>query len=215
MLTNTDALSNSGPGDEIDKYLKINSNGLMYEFNEDASCQSINAFMKSARWDLSVDDQALAKVAPRYLACNQLNVEKIDSKKFAKPNLPYDSLTASEEIVFSRPEMLIYNQLSNSVFSGSKPDNKQDSLLSASQVLRFAKPYSQLTLNNLHEMRYGKKNIYYNDDPLPRSKKLLKQHLGAPLDSSTCIEINHKTNTNRDKIKNAGPLENKSITKHL
>jgi hypothetical protein len=210
-----DAPSNYSPGVEVEKYLIINTSGLMYELEDGANCQSINAFMTSAHWDLSVDEQALAKVAQRYLACNQLMAENIVSKKYAKPILPYDSLKASEQIVLSQSERLIYTQLSNSVFAGSKSSNRQEPLLTASQVLRFAKPYSPLTMANLQAMRYGNNNIYYDHDPLPRSKKILKQHIEAPLDSSTCITINDVTNTNRDNIINAGPLEIQSIIKSV
>lgn len=204
----------SGPSTELDKYVIFNSSGTDYELTATASCENIKEFMTNARWDLSLDHKALAKVAPRYLEClknqNQAASEVLSQLNSLNINVPSSSTPA---VVLSQNERILFSQLSNSVFAGNNGQNKQQPLLTETQVLSFAVPYTQLTLAHLKEMRHGKNSFPTDRDPLPRSEKLLKQHIEAPLDTSTCININDEVNTNRDNIKNAGPLETQSIIK--
>lgn len=169
------------------KEFLINSNGLQYEFTENASCSSITSFINSKKWGVSTDTNAFAKLVPLYLEC-----EKNEYLSALNKNTTQSSLKNRVDET-QLQNLFVYSFLSQSVFAGKEGSNNKLPQLTASQVLPFAQPYEQLSLAKTKEIHDFEVRTYGWTDPLHRSYKLLDTHLKSPLDNSACVKPNDKT----------------------
>lgn len=169
------------------KEFLINSNGLQYEFAENASCSSMTSFINSKIWGVSSDTNAFAKLVPRYLECEKNEYLSALNKDTAQSFLK----NRVDEIQLQN--LFVYSFLSQSVFAGKEGSNNKLPQLTASQVLPFAQPYEQLSIAKTKEIHDFEVRTYGWTDPLHRSYKLLDAHLKSPLDNSACVNPNDKT----------------------
>lgn len=193
----------------------LNSNGLHYEFDPQADCSSVHKFVTTMRWDLSLDEKALAKMIPIYQGCYENAMKEI-----ASYNVPTDDIfpvgefqnTSKKFYLFSNLlSDTIYKYFNNSIYSINAIGNKTGKL-SSKQILASAKPIPILSELELRG------NLFYEND----LEVVVKKPYINPADRddkfinwTRCIPLEKAKNLDQNGTQKVGPQERASIQKML